>query len=133
MKTAWIYRLDTPFEYEHPCLKGIMFQNHWVTISDGKMLVRPGYAWDGCSPKAHVLGLFTFGTPDGCLRHGKPCTYRASLGHDVLCQFRKQLPLSKAASLEIFNDILKQDKWPLRRLYVAMVDKFGPQDWYAST
>ena len=131
MKKAWLYCLDHPFEYEHPLLAGIEFQNEWVTISNSKMLVNPRYAWDGCSPKVHVFGLFAVGTPDGCLRHGKPWLYYDSLVHDVLCQFRDQLPLSKGDSVTIWNDRLTESEWPLKPLYVAMVDRFGPQDWAA--
>ncbi|MDE8603887.1 hypothetical protein M3I01_013370 [Marinomonas sp. RSW2] len=131
MKKAWLYCLDQSFEFSHERLNGIEFQSEWVKIANSKMTIKSGYAWDGCSPKIHVFGLFVVGTPNGCLRHGKSWTYYDSLVHDVLCQFRDDLKLSKDDSVIIFNDSLKKSGWPLRKLYINMVRWFGPQDWHA--
>lgn len=129
MEKAWLYQLDKPFVYSHSAFNDIEFKNEWVTIIDSKMTISSGYAWDGCSPKYHVFGLFVVGTPDGILRHGKKWTNDASLVHDVLCQFRCELAITKNQSVKVFNDILDRDGWPLRKVYVKMVDRFGPQDW----
>lgn len=129
MQKAWLYCLDLPYTIAHPLLKDIEFSNEWVVISRGQMKISRNYAWDGCTPRYHVFGLVSFGTPNGILRHGKPWTYWASLAHDVLCQFRDLIKISKCSVLQVFNDVLERDKWPLRRLYVRAVDKFGPQDF----
>lgn len=126
---VWKFRLDESFEYIHPSLKGVEFTHDIAAISDGKITVSKGYAWDGATPKRHIFGLFIIGIPDGALRFGKPWTYHATLVHDVLTQFRHELPLSKSQATHIFNDQLKEAKWPLRKLYVLAVDKLGPQDF----
>ena len=130
---VWRYQLSEPYSYHHPEFEGVAFSNDWVTVQDGQVTITTGYSWDGCSPKRYVLGLVTLGTPDGALRFGKPWTWEASLVHDVLCQFRKDIPLSKQQVTKIFNDQLAESKWPLRRLYVWAVDKLGPQDFLAQT
>lgn len=129
MKKAWLYCLDAPYTITHPLLNGIEFSNDWVVISGGKMTISARYAWDGCTPRYHVAGLVSIGVPNGILRLGKPWTYFASLVHDVFCQFRYQIFISKQSVVQIFDDILKRDKWPLRRPYVFAVDRLGPQDF----
>ena len=129
MPKAWLYCLESDYTFKHSMLNGIEFKSKWVTISKGKMTIKACYAWDGCSPRYHVAGLFSIGVPNGILRLGKPWTYWASLVHDVLCQFRKLIKISKRVVVQIFDDILKRDKWPLRRPYVKAVDWFGPQDF----
>ncbi len=126
---VWRFQLSESYQYKHPLFEGVTFANDWVSISDGQLTIQSGYAWDGCSPKRYLFGLFTIGTPDGTLRFGKPWTWEASLVHDVLTQFRQEIPLSKQQVTQIFNDQLAESKWPLRRLYVWAVDKLGPQDF----
>lgn len=75
------------------------------------------------------MGLFSIGTPDGALRHGVPWTYYASLVHDVLCQFRHEIPLSQQQVTQIFKEQLEESKWPLTKLYVMAVTKLGPKDF----
>ena len=130
---AYQYCLEEDYTYCHTAFKGVSFSNGWLTIADGKITIYKGYAWDGCSPKIYVFGLFIIGTPDGALRFGKPWTYYASLVHDVLCQFRHDIPLSKEQVTQIFNDQLLEAKWPLRRPYVKAVDKLGPQNFKISS
>ena len=126
---VWRFQLSENYQYQHPAFNGITFANDWINISDGLLTIKQGYTWDGCSPKRYLFGLFTLGVPDGTLRFGKPWTYHASLVHDVLCQFRQDLPLSKQQVTQVFNDQLAELRWPLRRLYVWAVDNFGPQDF----
>ena len=126
----WRYRLERDFVLEHPVFDDIAFVNDWCEISSGKLQVYKGYAWDGCSPKRTVLGLITVGAPDGALRHGKPWTYYASLVHDVLCQYRRELKLTKAQVVGVWRDMLIDAQWPLTGLYTKAVDWFGPQDFY---
>ncbi len=129
MKKQWKYRLAEQRIFELPELAGISYRNAWVVIANGRMKISAGYAWDGCSPKYQLMGLWSFGTPDGVLREGEPWLYEPSLVHDVLCQFRAELPVTKAQSVRIFNDMMVDRNWPLRRLYTWAVDKLGPQDW----
>ena len=129
MKKHWKYKLDKPRTFTHPALAGVRFYSDWTVIEDGNMTIAAGYAWDGCSPKYQLLGLWSLGTPDGVLREGEPWLYEPSLVHDVLCQFREHLHISKAQSVQIFNDMMAERHWPLRRLYTWAVDNFGPQDW----
>ncbi|EGG93500.1 hypothetical protein IMCC1989_1159 [gamma proteobacterium IMCC1989] len=130
--SVYQYYLEEDHIYRHPAFKGVSFSNGWVSIANGQIIIYKGYAWDGCSPKKHLFGMFIIGTPDGALRFGKPWTYYASLVHDVLCQFRHHIPLSKEQVTQIFNDQLLEAKWPLRRPYVWAVDNFGPQNFKVS-
>jgi hypothetical protein len=64
------------------------FENEWVTVQDQSLLIKKGYAWDGCSPKwifmYTLVGVWDgFSTPDG-----KQEAYTASLVHDALHQFK---------------------------------------------
>lgn len=122
----YLYKLDRNYIADIPALEGVDYRNHWVSIVGGTIKINKGYAWDGCSPKINVLGLFNIGVPDGALRCGKPFTYHASLVHDVLCQF-SDIPITKAQSVAAFNHELTNVKFPLTRLYVFAVNKFGKQ------
>ncbi|MES2129940.1 MAG: hypothetical protein V4463_21910 [Pseudomonadota bacterium] len=91
----WRYALGNDYGYSSPHLAGITFENDWVTIREGTIAIKAGYAWDGCSPCISVLGLFYLGTPDGAEHLGVRATYHASLVHDVLCQWRADMPSPK--------------------------------------
>lgn len=125
----WRYALAEPFGYHSHHLKGVNFENAWLTIRDGDIVIRAGYAWNGCSPCVSVFGLFYFGTPDGAAHLGKPATYHASLVHDALCQWRRELPISKAASVAVFRQLLDDVKFPLTGLYAWAVRRFGPHNF----
>lgn len=127
--SVWLYKINRPFSYQHPELSTIDFENTWLTIRDGQLTIASEYAWDGCSPKISLFGLWTIGTPDGALRYGKPWTYYASLVHDVLCQFRHEHPLTQKQVTTIFQDMLTEVHWPWRKVYVWAVDYLGPQDF----
>lgn len=128
-KKPWLYQLPSDYSYKHPLLNGIEFENEWVTIRNGTITVRMNYAWDGCTPKWSILGLWWVGVPDGILRLGKPWMYFASLIHDALCQFRHLIAISKAAVVQIFNDVMERDQFPLRPIYRWFVEKLGPKDF----
>ncbi|UTW01238.1 hypothetical protein KDW99_08965 [Marinomonas rhizomae] len=129
IKKPWLYQLDHDYSYKHALFDGIEFENAWCMIRDGTLTIRANYAWDGCTPKVSFLGVWWVGVPDGILRLGKPWTYYASLIHDVLCQFRHKITISKQAVVKIFNDVLERDQFPLRPIYAWFVDKLGPQDF----
>ena len=124
---AWRYALDSDYGYCSPLLDGIEFENEWVTIRESAIRIRAGYAWDGCSPCICVLGLFYVGTPDGAQHLGLPATYHASLVHDVLCQWRADIPVSRAQSIAIFHQLLREVRFPLAGLYAGAVFLFGPR------
>ena len=126
---AWKYQLDNDYQYTSDLLTGVEFDNKWVTIKESTITIRAGYAWDGCSPKITFLGLLNFGTPDGILYLGKPWLYYPSLIHDVLCQFKNEIPVSKSLVVCLWHETLVTWKWPLTKLYTWAVDKFGPQDF----
>ena len=127
---VWRYQLSQDYTYNHPefaLVRNIAVP--YVSIKDSTIRIGAGYSWDGCSPKLYILGFWTVGTPDGALKQGLPWTYHASLVHDALCQYRHVVGLNKQQVLRVFNDQLAEAKWPLRKLYVWAVDKFGPQDF----
>ncbi len=130
------YRLAHDITFTIPELEWTHAQFNFVTIERGTLTIRADYCWDGCSPKK-VLSLgplvTVVGTPDGPLRHGKPWTNDASLVHDVLCQYRHRLPLTKAQVVGIFERMLRQVRWPATDWYVYAVDRWGPQDFPPGT
>lgn len=131
----WRYKLNSPFRHQSPQLAGIFFANEWVSIHDGTIEIATDYAWDGCSPAWRVFGVW-LGTPDGPLMaDGRPQTYYASLVHDVLCQFSRHIPIKKAATVELFGQMLLDAGFAAWRanLYAKAVDVFGPQDWGTET
>lgn len=125
----WRYALDSDYGHTSLHLAGIVFENEWLTIRACNMVIKAGYAWDGCSPCKSILGLLYLGPPDGAEHLGVPATYHASLAHDALCQWRHEIGISKAASIAIFRELLLQVKFPLAGLYAAAVKRFGPQDF----
>lgn len=127
----WRYKLDAPYSYQSPLLAGIFFENEWGVIDGGRIEVAKGYAWDGCSP-AWKVGPFWLGTPDGGeMQDGKPQAYYASLVHDYLCQFRADVPIRKAVTVELLREMLLNCGFsPLRAaIYAKAVHLFGPQKW----
>lgn len=134
----WRFKLDADFQYSTQLLSGVEFKNPWVEIKDGLITIKKNYAWDGCSPayKLH-LGKFLpqglwFGTWDGPLTtSAKAVTHRAALVHDALCQFRASIDITKAASVNVFKELLIKDGAPywMVGIYPAVVSLFGPQDW----
>lgn len=131
-KKPWLYQLERDYSYKHPLLNGIEFENAWIKINNGTLTIKQRYAWDGCTPKWQVFGVWWVGVPDGILRLGKPWMYFASLIHDALCQFRDKIAISKRAVTQIFNDVMERDKFPLRPIYRWFVDRLGPQDFLIS-
>lgn len=130
---SWRYRLDEAVEISAPELIGVDFKNEWITIRHGRLRIERDYAFDGCSPAWRLPGGLWLGTPDGPLgADGRPVSWRASLAHDALCQFRTDIPgLRKAATVALFRRMLAEDGAPgwMVRIYPAAVDCFGPQAW----
>lgn len=108
-------------------LTGRDFENNWLKIEhNGKIIVKGsfsnGYAWDGCSPKWHFVHLI-WGTPDGMLdyRTEKPITYYASMIHDVVYQFKKEVDISRKEVDILFKLNLKESKFMWWRVYSIAV------------
>lgn len=111
-------------------IKNRSFSNCWLTIElDGKITLKgsngEGYAWDGCSPKKVFLDII-WGTPDGKFDWGTeaPITYYASLIHDVLYQFKADIPISRQETDILFLLNLKRAKFLLAGLYGFAVSAF---------
>lgn len=124
-----LYQLDEDYTITHTALDGITFHNEWCSIEHGCITVHAGYSHDGCSPKWDMAGLGVLGVPDGRLHEGRPITYYPSLIHDVFCQFRDLIEISKEAVLQIWNDMLAEVEFGSRLLYVTAVDWLGPQEF----
>lgn len=130
---SWRYKIDQPFIIHAPELGCVSFENDWLSLDGcGLLRVSAGYAWDGCSPAVKIFGVW-LGTPDGKLGiDGRPQTFYASLVHDVLCQFAKELPIfdAKPPSDLFYRMLLDAGFSKLRAaVYRAAVLNFGPQDW----
>lgn len=134
---TWRYRLRERFELFAPELVSIAHAGRWLEIRHCRLSIAAGYAWDGCSPALRLPGGLWLGPWDGPLgTDGRPATWRASLVHDALCQFRTDIAgLSKAATVRLFRRLLQEDGAPawMCRLYPAAVAGFGPQDFGPAT
>lgn len=126
----FVHRKD---EYIQTTIKGVHFkeENGWLEIdTSGRIFINAscfdGYAWDGCTPKFVLLDLI-FGTPDGKLDYGteKPITYFASMTHDLLYQFKRDLPLSRKDCDTLFYLILKDAGFTFGLVYYIFVRLFG--------
>lgn len=137
----WMYRLKADFCWESgisPDLGAwqvpeLHFSDahgkYWLSIHvSGRITVRAGYAWDGCSPKFRVFGKL-WGTPDGEIdpMTGYPRTYHASCLHDALYQFadHPRMPYTLEKMDAIFYQRLLVDGFSRARLYYAAVRWFG--------
>ncbi|PWJ38476.1 hypothetical protein [Sediminitomix flava] len=106
------------------------FENEFLKITEeGKWIFKQseeGFAWDGCSPKFSLLGIY-FGTPDGVTDEitEKPKTYYASLFHDLVYRNKTVVPISRKESDKIFLLMLRHSKFPLAGLYFFFVRLFG--------
>lgn len=118
----WCLTEDVVGDYPDTTIK---YRTQWVWVENGKITVKKGYAWNGCSPKWN-LGLFVFGTPDGpinCLT-GKQYCYYASLFHDALYQFT--IGKREVADKLFFDNMLS---FPLKHVYYGVVRATGWVQW----
>ena len=137
----WRYKLEHDFICECDALLGIVYQNEWVSIKSGRMHIRKTYAWDGCTPSYPVKPFFGLILPrgawvgvwDGPLGiDGRPASWKASLCHDVLCQFRPSIAhITKEDTVKVFKTLLKLNHapWWMVWLYPLAVSLLGPQQW----
>lgn len=135
-KKAWRYQIDYLFDYRSELLLGVTFENNWVTIGDGVITIKQGYAWDGCSPAWYLPVVGWMGAPDGPVdSEGRPQSYYATLVHDALCQFRTELLIPKKVTVDLFKELLLRGGFPQWRanLYSKVVNLLGPQNWSEAT
>ncbi len=109
--------------------------NCWLElVPPNRVIVKAGYAWDGCSPTFSFLDLGWVGTPDGVIEHtGRPVTWKASLVHDALGQYRhhENFPFDTKMRDLIFRDILAENEFKMAWTYYWAVRFLGPvYDWY---
>lgn len=95
-------------------------EKHWMTIDGNIIIIKAGYAWNGCSPKRCLFGQWV-GTPD------YKQTILASGIHDALCQFFncEHFLLDKYTVDLIFYHIMKRKEFHLTDIYYGAVNKFG--------
>lgn len=123
------------------------FENEFLKLEGHTIIIfgshLKGYAWDGCSPKWEWLDLY-LGTPDGVVRKqeaevltereapdgGRMCevqtsyvpkTYYASMVHDILRQYQKELPITVKTGDLIFLEFLQLAKFKRAKLYYRAV------------
>lgn len=124
----WIYKLNKSYTYTSSLLNGISFENEWGSIRNGVLTIYKGYAWDGCTPKFKITKTKVVGVWDGVKEaDGKPTCYYASLVHDYFCQFKNDVPITRATTISIFKKMLKDRGFILQPLYVAAITLFGPK------
>ena len=105
MQTKYKFTLETAKHFFIKELKGVYFRNRWVVISDGYVIVRKGYSWDGCTMAIDTKR-----------------TYDASLIRDLLYQFNI-VPQIQADF--VFYNILLDYKFKFAKLYYIAVVLFG--------
>ena len=129
----YVYCIKRDYIYKSS-IKNREFENEWFKLErDGKITIKGsnknGYAWDGCSPKPVKIADMYFGTPEGVLNYttGQPKTYYASMIHDVLYQFSKDIKrlVKRNEADKEFYAILKRDTFRSARFYYWSVRSFG--------
>lgn len=126
----FVHRRD---EYIVTNIKGVIYEDPdgWIKLyEDGTLHIcgsnEKGYAWDGCTPKWEVLDLI-IGTPDGRLDYftEEPITYYASMVHDIVYQFKREIGLSRRTADLLFLKILKESGFFWSWLYYFAVRLAG--------
>lgn len=117
------YRLEEDYEVTVP-VKHPDVKHPYCEVENGRVTIKCGYSWDGCTPNFAPLKMFYLGTPNGIIdyRTGKTVTYYASLVHDCLCQYK--IGTKRDADL-LFRDMLLRSGWPMSRVYFWAVRIFG--------
>ncbi len=85
----------------------------WAEVQINRIIILKGYAYNGCSPKIKVFGLW-LGPPDF------PDTLLATLVHDVLTQFDPEGKIVPRKFYDkIFKEILEASGSKVSGLYYA--------------
>jgi hypothetical protein len=118
------FKLDKDYKARFPYR--ITFKNDWVNIEKHSITVKKGYSWDGCTPYLfNLLGLWAIKTPDGVCKEGKQMLYYPSLIHDVLYQFKGEMPLLRIEVDKIFFYDMVKKGFIFANVYYLMVRLFG--------
>lgn len=110
---------------------GYNYQDDYFAIwPDGRVVVKEGYASDGCTPKIYlgpILGVW--GVPDGALDPVTrlPTTGRAFFIHDSLLQYRYIIGITPQAAHSEFCREIKASSFPAADLYCWFVRHLGPK------
>lgn len=124
------YQSDKPQSYLIEGEYWPSFKSPYLQIRPHKkgtyVLVTQGYAWDGCSPKFRVFDL-EIGTPEGVTNWStkKPITYRASLVHDALYQYKYDHQISRKQADQLFLQVLQKENFFWAKAYYYAVRAFG--------
>jgi hypothetical protein len=117
------FKLDKDYKARFPYR--ITFKNDWVTIEKHEITIKKGYSWDGCTPYLFNFLVWAIKTPDGVCVEGKQMLYYPSLVHDVLYQFKKEIPLSRSEVDNIFLYDMNKRGFKLANIYYSIVRIFG--------
>lgn len=131
-KENLVYILDRDYECKSSILD-VAYGNDWMSIGPkGQVRVKKGYAWNGCSPKINFMDMI-IGTPEGAVNPvtGKPKTYYASMIHDALYQFSKDLKdrIRRKQADDLFREMLRAEGFLPADIYYAAVRMFAGRFW----
>lgn len=91
-----------------PELSGCNYRDDYFDCTYGHITIKKGYCWNGCTA-----------APD------TPKTYIASMVHDSLYQYGKQLNLKRIVADKWFRHLLKRESFKFSSLYYWGVRLFG--------
>jgi hypothetical protein len=118
-----IYRLPRDFQIKTPVEGEEYNEGYFKLTSDGVLLVRSGFEWNGASPKFRI-GRKVIGTPEGAVgATGYPKTFYPTLVHDVLYTLPIRAPRRRVDLF--FLTMLRREKFILAPLYYMAVRIFG--------
>ncbi len=84
------------------------FVDDYFICIQGQITIKQGYCWNGCTA-----------APD------TPKTYKASMVHDALYQYGKQIGLKRIVADTWFSHLLKRESFKWNALYYWGVRLFG--------
>lgn len=120
------FTLDVDFMLQTNLKNKAYISEFLIVDNQGRITVKAGYSWDGCTPKIKVFGKI-IGTPDGNidLVTGKPKTYYASLVHDVIYENKKSVTITRKESDLLFLHLMRYYHFKNARLYYYVVRLVG--------
>jgi hypothetical protein len=135
-KIKWLYRLGAGVEIDTQLRPFEEVRNEWGILgTNGKLFIRAGYAWDGCSPKIVLFDWFVFGTFDGPPDEGVlPKSWKSSGGHDWAYQHKTELIAAGITRKDVDKEFYAQLKaanvpWIIRVIYYRAVRALGWLWW----
>jgi len=96
------------YSFQVPELCGVTFEDTFFSCTHGFMTIKKGYAWDGCT-----------------LAPDTDKTHIASMVHDALYQYGKQLKLKRKVADIWFQHLLSSEAFKWSKLYYRGVRMFG--------